>query len=101
MGDCHLGRFFTRSVTIQAGQPVIDAGPYRRLRHPSYTGYLLTLLGLGLTVANRISLVLAVAVQLVGVLCRINVEEPALLNGLGQPYAEFCRTRRRLVPGLW
>jgi protein-S-isoprenylcysteine O-methyltransferase Ste14 len=96
-----LGRFFTRSVMIHAEHRVITDGPYRLLRHPSYTGYLLTLLGLGLMLANWLSLLLVVGVPLVGVLYRIRVEERVLLTELGQPYAEFCCGRHRLVPGVW
>jgi len=36
-----LGRYFTWNVEVQGGQTVIEAGPYRRIRHPSYTGALL------------------------------------------------------------
>ena len=40
-----LGRYFTFNVMTSHDQPVITAGPYRVLRHPSYTGLLLALLG--------------------------------------------------------
>src|SRR5262249_9161903 len=50
-----LGRFFTRDVAIQAGQTVVESGPYRFIRHPSYTGTLLTLLGIGLAMTNWLS----------------------------------------------
>ncbi len=40
-----LGRFFTRRVATHAGQVVIQSGPYRLIRYPSYTGALITLLG--------------------------------------------------------
>jgi len=37
----HLGRSFTVDVAVSADQPVVDSGPYRWIRHPSYTGMLL------------------------------------------------------------
>ncbi|TMK34849.1 MAG: hypothetical protein E6G58_10735 [Actinobacteria bacterium] len=40
-----LGRFFTDDVTIQPGHRVVTAGPYRWVRHPSFTGGLVGLLG--------------------------------------------------------
>jgi len=43
-----LGRYFSQSVGIQEDQKVVDKGIYRLVRHPSYTGYLLTIIGLGL-----------------------------------------------------
>jgi protein-S-isoprenylcysteine O-methyltransferase len=43
-----LGRFFTRDVAIREGHRIVRAGPYRLLRHPSYTGYLLAMVGIGI-----------------------------------------------------
>src|ERR1700760_3708603 len=45
----YLGRFFTVNVAIAADHQLIDSGPYRRIRHPSYTGALLAFIGLGLS----------------------------------------------------
>lgn len=33
-----LGRYFTYQVMTSKDQPVITSGPYRILRHPSYSG---------------------------------------------------------------
>ena len=35
-----LGAFFTTTVTVADQQTLIEAGPYRLIRHPSYTGLL-------------------------------------------------------------
>jgi protein-S-isoprenylcysteine O-methyltransferase Ste14 len=47
-----LGRYFTVDVASQALQPVIDVGPYRLVRHPSYAGMLPALFGFGLALGN-------------------------------------------------
>jgi protein-S-isoprenylcysteine O-methyltransferase Ste14 len=96
-----LGRFFTIDVRVEHGQPVVDRGPYRWVRHPSYTGMLLTLLGLGLALGNWLSLTLLAIVPAIGLIVRIRVEERALLAALGEPYRLFAERRRRLIPGLW
>jgi hypothetical protein len=43
-----LGRFFTYDVAVHAGQTVVEVGPYRHIRHPSYSGALTTRVGPGL-----------------------------------------------------
>lgn len=96
-----LGRFFTRSVATRAGQIVVEAGPYRLIRHPSYSGALLTLLGLGLALTNWASLLLVLAGGLFGYLWRVRVEERALCADLGQPYRDYMRRTRRFVPFVW
>ena len=96
-----LGRFFTVNVAIAADHRLIDTGPYRYLRHPSYTGALLAFLGLGLCLGNWAS-VLVIMVPIFAVfLRRMNVEEAALLRGLGEPYRDYMRRTKRLLPGLY
>jgi protein-S-isoprenylcysteine O-methyltransferase Ste14 len=96
-----LGQFFTTDVRVHAGQAVVDRGPYRWVRHPSYTGMILTFLGIGLALGNRAALAVLAAVPTAGLIVRIRFEERALLEGLGEPYRRFTATRRRLFPGLW
>jgi protein-S-isoprenylcysteine O-methyltransferase Ste14 len=96
-----LGRWFTYDVRVTEGQPVVQGGPYRWVRHPSYTGVLLVLLGIGLVLGNWVSLALIVVLPTVGLLRRIQVEEAALLGTIGEPYARYAAGRPRLVPGLW
>jgi protein-S-isoprenylcysteine O-methyltransferase Ste14 len=50
-----LGKYFTFILKTSADQPVVDRGPYRLLRHPSYTGLLLAFVGGGLMVGNWFS----------------------------------------------
>jgi protein-S-isoprenylcysteine O-methyltransferase Ste14 len=96
-----LGRSFTVVVRVREGQQVIDTGPYRWVRHPSYTGMLVTFAGYGLALGNWISILCAIVVPLIGIVVRIRVEEQALLEGLGEPYRRFAEGRKRLVPGVW
>jgi isoprenylcysteine carboxyl methyltransferase (ICMT) family protein YpbQ len=52
-----LGGYFTRYVAIHPDQQVVQVGAYRYIRHPAYSGTLLTMLGLGLVMTNWASLV--------------------------------------------
>ena len=96
-----LGRYFTTDVRIHPGQTVVDTGPYRWVRHPSYTGLLVTLLGIGLALGNWASLAVLLTVPIAGLVVRIRVEERALEQGLGEPYRRFAATRPHLIPGVW
>lgn len=96
-----LGRYFRGVVHVQEGHQVIRSGPYRYLRHPSYAGALLAVVGIGLVWANVGSWVAFVACALVGVLYRIKVEERVLTEGLGAEYTDYAAHTKRLVPGVW
>ncbi len=96
-----LGRFFTVVVRVAANQTVVETGPYRWVRHPSYTGLLLTLVGLGAALGNWLSVLALATLPTVGLVIRIRVEEREILAGLGEPYRKYAEGRRRLLPGIW
>ncbi|HZZ49544.1 MAG TPA: isoprenylcysteine carboxylmethyltransferase family protein [Pseudonocardia sp.] len=93
-----LGRWFTTDVRTDTAQPVIDAGPYRWVRHPSYTAAMVALLAVGLTFDNWVSLAAMVVLPLIGFGVRIRVEERALLNALGEPYRELSASPTATTP---
>ena len=97
----YLGRFFTVNVAIHSGHEVIDTGPYRFIRHPSYAGALLAFLGLALSLANWWSLVLIVVPVLWAFVRRMSVEESALANALGAPYIQYMGRTKRLAPLIY
>jgi protein-S-isoprenylcysteine O-methyltransferase Ste14 len=96
-----LGGYFTGRVMVSSDQPVITAGPYRLLRHPSYTGLLLACAGLGLTSANWVAVAAMVLLPAAAVLWRIHAEENALLATLGDRYRAYAAQHKRLVPLVW
>jgi protein-S-isoprenylcysteine O-methyltransferase len=97
----YLGRFFTVDVAIAAGHRLIDTGPYRRIRHPSYSGALLAFLGLSLLFHNALSMVVLLVPISLAFLHRIRIEERALRTGLGDPYVEYSRRTKMLIPGVF
>jgi len=96
-----LGRFFSVVVVVLDDHRVVDRGPYRFVRHPSYTGLMLLLTGLGIALGNWLSVVACTLVPLAALLYRIEVEERALVDELGDAYRVYAHGRRRLVPGVW
>jgi protein-S-isoprenylcysteine O-methyltransferase Ste14 len=96
-----LGRFFKFTVVVQAGHRVIDTGPYRVIRHPSYSGLLMAELGLGIMLGTWLSIPACVLPPLLGFCIRLVSEERFLVRELGEPYRAYMRRTRRLVPGVW
>jgi protein-S-isoprenylcysteine O-methyltransferase len=97
----YLGRFFTVNVAIHSAHEIIDTGPYRHIRHPSYTGALLAFLGLALTLANWASLAIIALPIFWAFSRRIATEETALSSALGSPYMNYMRRTKRLVPFIY
>jgi len=97
----YLGRFFTTNVAIAADHRVIDAGPYRWIRHPSYTGGLLIIFGYGLCFNNWASLTIIFVPCCAVTLWRIHIEEEALTSALGQAYGDYRRKTKRLIPWVY
>ena len=93
-----LGKYFTLQVATQPGQAVVENGPYRWIRHPSYTGSLMSLLGLGLVLSNWLSLIAVLLFTIIGYSYRIWVEEMALVNALGEPYRDYMKRTKRIIP---
>jgi protein-S-isoprenylcysteine O-methyltransferase Ste14 len=96
-----LGRFFQYSIRIQSGHDVVTTGPYRFVRHPSYTGLILGVAGYALACGDVWSLVAAAALAGFGLTVRIRVEERQLRDSLGADYATFAAHHKRLIPGLF
>ncbi len=93
-----LGRFFTSGVMVQEGQQVLTTGPYRWVRHPSYTGSILTVLGTAVALGSPLGMVLALGLLVPVYLYRVRVEERTMLAGLGDAYAAYRARTPALIP---
>jgi protein-S-isoprenylcysteine O-methyltransferase Ste14 len=96
-----LGRAFRTTVEVDPGQAVVSTGPYRWVRHPSYSGLLLIVAGFGLAVGNWLALVICIVLPLPALLRRMQVEEAELTSVLGDHYRAYRAQTKRLIPGLW
>lgn len=92
-----LGRLHTLDVTTQFEQRVVESGPYRWIRHPSYTGSLLTAAGILLCSTNWLSSA-CFAIIVVAYGYRIRVEERSLAKFIGPSYREYMTRTKRLIP---
>ncbi len=96
-----LGASFTGDVRAEPDQPIVTTGPYAMVRHPSYSAGILMNAGIGVALGSWGSITVLVLASLAVYSYRIAVEERALLAALGEPYREFMRTRRRLIPYIY
>lgn len=96
-----LARHFTSRVTLLRDHALVREGAYRWVRHPSYLGEILILLGLGGLMANAVSLIAAPIFTTVALLVRIGVEERAMAEHFGQPFEDYRRATWRLLPLIW
>lgn len=96
-----LANYFTVDVAIRDDHKLIRNGPYRLLRHPSYTGSLITFYGFALALGSVWSLALIAVVVTAAFLWRIRVEERALVSAFPQDYPAYARETKRLIPFVW
>lgn len=96
-----LKRFFTFSVQVQDKQNLVQAGPYRLLRHPAYTGSILTLLGIALSFRSPLGIAATAIVTAVVYSYRIKVEEREMEKRFGLTYMAYGKHTWRLLPFIW
>jgi protein-S-isoprenylcysteine O-methyltransferase Ste14 len=93
-----LGQYFTGDVRVKPGQPVIRSGPYRLVRHPSYTAGMMMYIGTGLALGSWLSLALLTIATIATYAYRVAIEERALLDTIGEPYRAYMKERKRFIP---
>lgn len=97
-----VNRFFEGTVRVQKerGHQVVDAGPYRVVRHPGYVGLVLWAVAQPFLVGSTWAVGPAVA-AVAWVVLRTALEDAFLRKGL-EGYEDYARrVQWRLVPGVW
>jgi protein-S-isoprenylcysteine O-methyltransferase Ste14 len=95
-----LGRRFSGLVAIQPGHTLVTGGVYGAIRHPSYLGLLVLLVGWALAFRSGVGLLLA-AFAVPPLLARIGSEEALLRERFGAEYDAYRARTWRLLPGLY
>ena len=93
-----LGKSFTGTVIVAIDQAIVQHGPYRFVRHPSYTAAFLMFIGIGLALGSWLSLAILFLAHCYLYGRRVAVEERALLDTLGTPYREYMSRTARFIP---
>ena len=95
-------RFFSSVVRIQTerGQVVCDTGVYKIVRHPGYSGMMVSMLALPLITGSAWSIIPTV-ISIALLFLRTHLEDETLKNEL-PGYIEYTRTtKQKLIPKIW
>jgi len=95
-----LGRRFSGLVAIQPEHRLVTRGLYGIIRHPSYLGLFVLMLGWGLAFRSGMGVVIAV-LSLGVLLARIRAEEWLLNESFGPEYEAYRARTWRLVPYIY
>jgi protein-S-isoprenylcysteine O-methyltransferase Ste14 len=96
-----LRKFFSLSVTIESGQDIVQKGPYKYLRHPAYTGGIITLLGMPVSLRSIVAIFIVAITLAVIYGYRITIEEKALSKCFGEKYLKYCKSTWKIIPWIW
>jgi protein-S-isoprenylcysteine O-methyltransferase Ste14 len=96
-----LGGFFSALVSVQAGQTIIRKGPYRYVRHPSYTGAIMIFTGIGLAILSWGAMLVLLAASFIVYGYRIRIEEKALVERFGEEYVRYMAETKMLLPFIF
>jgi protein-S-isoprenylcysteine O-methyltransferase Ste14 len=96
-----LGHFYSGHVSVIEGQPLVQRGPYRIIRHPAYMGYLLISLGISLGFSSLSGFAAVIFILLPSVVYRLRVEDGLLAEHFGEAFKTYANKTKRLIPFVW
>jgi protein-S-isoprenylcysteine O-methyltransferase Ste14 len=92
-----LGGNWSGAVTVKVDHELVETGPYRRIRHPIYTGILLAVFGSGLA-AGRVYGMAAFVLIALALARKLRVEEHWMAAEFGDRYERYRRSSWALIP---
>ncbi len=95
----HLGRNWSRSVTIKQDHELITTGPYAVVRHPIYTGILTGFLGMAIAISQVRGFIVVGLIFFVFWI-KFRMEEKWMHSQFGETYAAYAGRTSALVPYL-
>jgi len=96
-----LAKFFTVNLALHNDHQLITKGLYKFIRHPSYTGSLLSFVGLGVSFNNWLSLFVIVIPIFISFMYRIKVEEKLMIQQFGSEYINYKTSTKRFIPLIY
>ncbi|MCB8964441.1 MAG: isoprenylcysteine carboxylmethyltransferase family protein [Bacteroidales bacterium] len=95
-----LSSAFTVNVAIANNHKLKTNGVYKDVRHPSYFGLLLIMVGFSVSMNSYISILIITIPMLLAILYRIKVEEEILHAEFGDEYSNYKKNTKKLIPEL-
>jgi len=96
-----IGGMYSGYLRVMVGHMLVTDGPYRIVRHPGYTGFVIMALGLCIGYSSLIGLVAIPVLLLPGLAYRMKVEERLLVEQFGDEYRAYALKTRKLIPFIW
>lgn len=96
-----LRNYFTLSVQVNSAQKIIQSGPYKQLRHPAYSGSLLSLIGVAICFRSLLGLLLSLLIMAIIYSYRIKIEEKILENNFPSTYSDYKNKTYKIIPFVW
>lgn len=93
-----LANSWSDTPRIMKGQSLITSGPYRVIRHPIYTAFILILGSTLLVSSNWLIGLCWAGMTILEVVSRISFEEALMLEYFGDQYREYMKKTGRLFP---
>lgn len=93
-----LGRNWSDTPRMIRGQALVTSGPYRWIRHPIYTAFLLILGATLFISANWLIGFSWTGMTALEILSRIEFEERLMLEYFGDQYRQYMNQTGRLLP---
>lgn len=96
-----LGKHFTATVTLTDDHRLVRSGPYRWVRHPSYLGAFMAIVGAPAFLNAVWAILVAVVAMSIAYYLRIGVEEKMLSSYFGEQYGDYKKQTKRIIPFIW
>jgi protein-S-isoprenylcysteine O-methyltransferase Ste14 len=96
-----LGKHFTATVTLTNDHQLVRTGPYRWVRHPSYLGAFMAIVGAPIFLNAGWATLIAVVSMTIAYYLRIGVEEQMLSSYFGEQYLDYKKHTKRIIPFIW
>ncbi|MEK7200321.1 MAG: isoprenylcysteine carboxylmethyltransferase family protein, partial [Bacteroidota bacterium] len=93
-----LGKYFTATVQIKEDHRLIKTGPYRIVRHPSYTGAFMAIIAGGVILGSLTGFIISCIAMIIAYYVRIGIEEKELIARFGDDYLAYKRDTKMMIP---